>query len=28
VKAAYPAIVFDDKVSEKGWTRLSGIKAE
>ena len=28
VKAAYPAIVFDDKVSKKGWTRLSGIKAE
>ena len=28
VKAAYPEIIFDDKVSKKGWTRLSGIKAE
>ena len=28
VRAAYPAITFDDDLSREGWTRLSGIKIE
>ncbi len=28
VRAAYPAITFDDDQSREGWTRLSGIKIE